>query len=108
MQDTFGSASSNALAASLAAVVGFLVWGLGLAPIYQNIYARAWNVKVGSPVDQARFAIWFFVASGAVGGYVVLAEHFHDLGWIVLIPAWIAASTAFWIWTPRFLLHKTV
>ncbi len=108
VQDTFGSASSNALAASLAAVVGFLVWGLGLAPIYQNIYARAWNVKVGSPVDQARFAIWFFVASGAVGGYIVLAEHFRDLGWIVLIPAWVAASTAFWIWTPRFLLHKTV
>jgi membrane protein len=108
VKDTFGSVSSNALAASLAAVVGFLVWGLGLGPIYQNIYSRAWGVQVGSPADQARFAIWFFVASGAVGAYIVLAEHFSNVGWIVLIPGWIAVSTAFWLWTPRFFLHKTV
>jgi membrane protein len=108
VRDTFGSVSSNALAASLAAFVGFLIWGLGLGPIYQNIYSRAWGVQVGSPVDQARFAVWFCVVSGACGAYIVLAEHFRELGWALLIPAWLAASTLFWIWTPRFLLHGTI
>lgn len=108
VEDTFGSVSSNALAASLAAVVGFLIWGLGLGPIYQNIYCRAWGVKVGSPADQARFAIWFFIASGAVGAYIVLAEHFKELGWILFIAAWLVASTVFWVWTPRFFMHRTI
>jgi uncharacterized BrkB/YihY/UPF0761 family membrane protein len=106
--DTFGSASSNALAASLAAIVGFLVWGLGLGPIYQNIYSRAWGVRVGSPADQARFAIWFLVVSGAIGAFILLAEYFRELGWALFVPGWIAASTVFWIWTPRFFLHKTI
>jgi uncharacterized BrkB/YihY/UPF0761 family membrane protein len=108
VRETFGTASSNALAASLAAVVGFLIWGLGLGPIYQNIYSRAWGVQVGSAADQARFAIWFFVVSGAIAGYILLAEHFGEVGYALLIPAWLAASTAFWIWTPRFFLHRTV
>jgi membrane protein len=108
VRETFGTASANALAASLAAVVGFLIWGLGLGPIYQNIYCRAWGVRVGSAVDQARFAIWFFVVSGAIGLYVLAAEHFSELGIGLLIIGWLAASTAFWIWTPLFFLHRTV
>jgi membrane protein len=108
VEDTFGSASSNALAASLAAGLSFLIWGLGLGPIYQNIYCRAWRIQVGSPADQARFAIWFFVASGSVGAYILLAEHFRELGWAVFIPVWIVSSTIFWIWTPLFFLHRVI
>src|SRR5262249_33729440 len=55
--ETFGSASSNALAASLAAVVGFLIWGIGIGQIYQDVYARAWKVEVRSLSDQVRFTI---------------------------------------------------
>ncbi len=26
----------------------------------------------------------------------------------MLVPAWIAGSTIFWLWTPRFLLHRMI
>ncbi len=55
-----------------------------------------------------RFAIWFFVTSGLVGLMTVSASNLHSDGWLVLIPAWIAASMIFWLWTPRFLLHREV
>ena len=33
----------------------------------------------------------------------------HLLEWIVLIPAaWVAGSTIFWLWTPRFLLLRKI
>ena len=47
VQGTFGSASSNALAASLTVFVSFLLWGIGIGQIYQDVYARAWGIKVG-------------------------------------------------------------
>lgn len=106
--DTFGSASSNALAASLAAIVGFLIWGIGIGQIYQDVYARAWRLEVRSLSDQARFTIWFFVFAGVCSLPMVLAERLRTTGWLVLVPAWIVGSVVFWIWTPRFLLHGLV
>ena len=53
VRDTFGSASSNALAATLAATVGFLIWKIGIGQIYQDVYARAWELEIGSLTDQA-------------------------------------------------------
>jgi uncharacterized BrkB/YihY/UPF0761 family membrane protein len=106
--DTFGSASANALAASLAAVVGFLVWGIGIGQIYQDVYARAWKVEVRSLADQVRFTIWFFVFAGVSALPMVLAERLKTAGWLVLIPAWIVGSVVFWLWTPSFLLHGLV
>ena len=65
VKETFGAASSNALAATLAGAVGFLIWGLGLGQIYQDVYARAWGIRrSGSAADQGLFAIFFFVLSG--------------------------------------------
>ena len=49
VRGTFGSASSNALAASLTVFVSFLLWGIGIGQIYQDVYARAWQ-------DQGRIA----------------------------------------------------
>jgi uncharacterized BrkB/YihY/UPF0761 family membrane protein len=66
VQDTFGSASANALAASIAVVIGFLLWGIGIGQIYQEVYARAWHIKVGSLADQGLFALFFFVLTGAI------------------------------------------
>jgi membrane protein len=109
VSDTFGSASSNVLAATLAAVLSFLIWGLGIGQIFQNVYARAWRITVvGSAVDQGLFAIWFVALTGAVGAAAVAAEQLKTAGWLVLVPVWLVASTAFWLWTPRFLLHRKV
>jgi membrane protein len=108
VRDTFGSASSNALAASLAAVVGFLIWGIGIGQIYQDVYARAWKIEVRSLADQVRFAMWFFAFAGACAAPIVFAESLRAAGWLALIPAWIVGSAVFWTWTPRFLLHRRV
>jgi uncharacterized BrkB/YihY/UPF0761 family membrane protein len=106
--DTFGTASANALAASLAAVVGFLIWGIGIGQIYQDVYARAWGVEVRSLADQVRFTIWFFVFAAACSAPMVIGEQLRSAGWLALVPAWIAGSVVFWVWTPRFLLHGLV
>ena len=67
VEDTFGSASSNALAASVATAVSFLIWGIGIGQLYQDVYGRAWGVTVRSQAaDQGRYAIFFFVFSGAL------------------------------------------
>ena len=108
VRDTFGAASNNALAATFAVIISFLLWGLGIGQIYQNVYARAWRIKVGSPADQGRFAIWYFVFTGAVGVAVVSLEQLRAAGWLLLLPVWILGSTVFWLWTPRFLLHRKI
>jgi hypothetical protein len=106
--DTFGSTSANALAASLAAVLGFLIWGIGIGQIYQDVYARAWGVQVGSLADQARFTVFFFVYAGACSLPLVAGERLRAAGWIAILPFWILGSVAFWLWTPSFLLHGLV
>jgi hypothetical protein len=108
VRDTFGSASSNALAATITVVLGFLIWGLGIGQIYQAVYARAWRIKVGSAADQGLFAIFFFVVTGAVALAVVSAERLSETGWFVVLPVWLVASTVFWLWAPRFLLHRKI
>lgn len=108
VQDTFGSASANRLAATVTVVVSFLLWGIGIGQIYQDVYARAWRIKVGSVADQGLFAVFFFVLSGAIAFMVVSAGHFRAAGWLVLLPVWLIASTAFWLWVPWFLLHRKI
>ena len=106
--NTFGSASANKLAATLAVIVSFLLWGIAIGQIYQDVYARAWRIKVGSIADQAMFAIFFFVFTGAIALMVVSASHFRAQGWLVLIPVWLIGSTVFWLWVPWFLLHRKI
>lgn len=64
---TFATASQNARAASAVAVIGFLLWGIGIGQIYQDLYARAWRIQVRTLSDQARFTIPYFVLSGLLG-----------------------------------------
>jgi membrane protein len=108
VRDTFASASSNALAATIAVVIGFLLWGVGIGQIYQDVYARAWRIKVGSIADQGRFAVFFFVVTGGVGLAMVSAERLRETGWFAVLPVWLVASTVFWLWVPRFLLHGKI
>jgi len=96
------------VAASFTIVIGFLLWGLSIGQQYQDIYARAWRIHVGTVGDQARFTIWFFVASALVALMTVSASELRSNGWLVTLPIWIAGSMIFWLWTPRFLLHREV
>src|SRR5215471_18703650 len=89
VKETFGTASSNALAATLTTVVTFLLWGIGIGQIYQDVYARAWGLKLGSIADQGLFAIFFFVLTGAIALSVVSAARLGASGWIVLVPVWL-------------------
>ncbi len=108
VHDLFGTTSNNLLAATITVVISFLVWGLAVGQLYQDLYARIWRIHVGTAADQALFAVWFLVTSALVGLMTAVAADLHSAGWIVLIPAWIAGSTIFWLWTPRFLLHRKI
>lgn len=108
VQSTFGTTASNRLAASASVAVSFLIWGIGIGQIYQDVYARAWRLKVGSAADQGLFAIFFFVLAGSAALFVVAAERLSTQGLLLVVPAWLAASIVFWLWVPRFLLHKKV
>ncbi|HKC23040.1 MAG TPA: hypothetical protein VKB64_11065 [Gaiellaceae bacterium] len=105
---TFGSASANALAATITVVVTFLLWGIGIGQIYQDVYARAWRIEVGSITDQGLFAVFFFAFTGAIAVAVVSAATLRAHGWIALVPAWLIGSTAFWLFVPFFLLHRKI
>jgi membrane protein len=108
VHDLFGTTSNNLVAASFTIVIGFLLWGLSIGQQYQDIYARAWRIHVGTVGDQARFTIWFFVASALVALMTVSASELRSNGWLVTLPVWIAGSMIFWLWTPRFLLHREI
>jgi membrane protein len=109
VEDTFGSASSNALAASVATVVTFLLWGIGIGQLFQDVYARAWEVKVGSAADQGLYAIFFFVFAGALALVLVGQAELGDTGrWVVLVPVWLLGSLVFWLGVPYFLLHRKI
>ena len=108
VEDTFGSASANKLAATITVLIGALLWGIGIGQIYQDVYARAWGIKVGAASDQALFAIFFFVFTAAVALVVVSGGEVRDTGRLLLVPAWLLGSIVFWLWAPRFLLHRRI
>jgi hypothetical protein len=108
VEGTFGTASANALAATVTVVITFLLWGIGIGQIYQDVYARAWGIKVGSLADQGLFALFFFLVSGAIALAVVSAVRLRSSGWLVLVPVWLIASTAFWLLIPSLLLHRKI
>jgi membrane protein len=109
VKETFGSSSSNALGATITMIVTFLLWGIGIGQLYQDVYARAWGIEVGSAADQALYAIFFFVFAAALALIVVAQSELGDTGrWLVLLPVWILGSLAFWLGAPHFLLHRKI
>jgi uncharacterized BrkB/YihY/UPF0761 family membrane protein len=107
VRESFGTVAHNALAASAAAVIGFLLWGIGIGQVYQDFYASAWRVQVRTLSDQARFTIWFFVVSGLLGLFIVSADRVRHAGLAAVLALWLVVSTLFWLWTPHYLLHRT-
>src|SRR5690349_13664649 len=93
VREMFGTASSNALAATVAAVAGFLLWGVGIGQIVQGLYARAWKISVGSSADQGLFAIWFFVVAGCLALLVVAGDQLRAASWAGVVALWLVGST---------------
>jgi hypothetical protein len=108
VRQTFGTTANNALAATVAVVISFLFWGIGIGQYYRDIYSRAWRVETAQPSDQALFTVWYFVTCGLLGFLFVATTETASSHRALWIPVWFAASTLYWIWTPRFLLHRKV
>jgi membrane protein len=109
VQQTFGSASSNALAATVTMVVTFLLWGIGIGQIYQDVYARAWGIEVGSLADQAMYTVFFFVLAGAVGGAVIAQSELGEGGRLpALFAVGVVGSLVLWLVVPYYLLHRQI
>ncbi len=108
VQQTFGTTANNALAATLAIVVSFLFWGIGIGQLYRDVYTRAWRVETAQATDQVLFTIWYFVTCGLLGVMFVATTEAASSKRALFIPVWLAASSVYWLWTPRFLLHRKV
>lgn len=65
-------------------------------------------MQVRTLSDQARFTIWFFVLSGLIGLFIVFGGRLKDASLAAAVPVWLVVSTAFWLWTPRYLLHGRI
>ena len=108
VRQTFGTTANNAVAATVAVVISFLFWGIGIGQLYRDVYARAWGVETAQASDQALFTIWYFVTCGLLGLMFVATTETASSNRALFIPVWFAASTLYWLWTPRFLLHRKV
>ena len=67
MLAAFGTVAHNAAAASIFGLLSFLIFGLAVGKVLQDVYVRAWRVQVGSLKDQWRFAIWFVISTTLLG-----------------------------------------
>jgi uncharacterized BrkB/YihY/UPF0761 family membrane protein len=108
VRDLFGTTADNVTVASVAVVIGFLIWGISIGQLYQDVYARAWRIHVGSAADQLRYTIWFFLISGLLAVIVRLGGRAPGQRLVIALPLWICGSIVFWLWTPRYLLHREV
>lgn len=109
VRTTFGSAADNAVAATIAAAIGFLFWGIGIGQLYRDIYMRAWGREiVSTAADQMRFTIFFFVFSAVSALGAVSATELRGLGWAIVICVWLVASVLFWLWAPWYLMRRAI
>lgn len=108
VRQTFGTTSDNLVAATLAVVISFLFWGIGIGQLYRDVYTRAWRVETARASDQVLFTIWYFVTCGLLGVMFVATTQTASSNRALFIPLWFALSIVFWLWTPRFLLHNKV
>jgi membrane protein len=108
LSSAFGSEASNAAAATIIGLLGFLFFGLGLGKIVQGVYARAWRIDVRLLTDRWRFALWFVVSTLLLGLQVTEESLVSALGWVLASPVGLVVLVAFWLWTPWLLLHRKI
>ncbi len=108
VRQTFGTTSDNLVAATVGVVISFLFWGIGIGQLYRDVYTRSWRVETAQASDQVLFTIWYFVTCGLLGAMFVTTTETASSSRPLFIPVWFAVSTLYWVWTPRFLLHRKV
>jgi uncharacterized BrkB/YihY/UPF0761 family membrane protein len=108
VRQTFGTTSDNLVAATLAVVISFLFWGIGIGQLYRDVYMRSWRVETAQASDQVLFTIWYFVTCGLLGAMFLATTETASSNRTLFIPVWFTVSILYWLWTPRFLLHKKV
>jgi uncharacterized BrkB/YihY/UPF0761 family membrane protein len=108
VRQTFGTTADNTLAATVAVVISFLFWGIGIGQLYRDVYTRSWRVETARASDQVLFTIWYFVTCGLLGAMFLATTETASSNRALFIPLWLAVSVVYWLWTPRFLLHKKV
>jgi len=104
----FGTVASNAAAATVFSLLTFVVFGLPVGKILQDFYARAWRIRVGSPADQWRFALWFVAVTVLLGLQLSEEAVISRTGVELFAPAWFVLFLLFAWWTPHFLLHGRI
>jgi uncharacterized BrkB/YihY/UPF0761 family membrane protein len=108
VRQTFGTTADNTLAATVAVVISFLFWGIGIGQLYRDVYTRSWRVETAQASDQVLFTIWYFVTCGFLGAMFLATTETASSNRALFIPLWLGASILYWLWTPRLLLHKKV
>jgi uncharacterized BrkB/YihY/UPF0761 family membrane protein len=108
VRQTFGTTANNAVAATVAVVISFLFWGIGIGQLYRDLYMRAWRVESAQASDQVLFAIWYFVTCGLIGLVLVVTTETAASSRALFIPVWFVSSILYWLWTPLFLLRRRV
>ncbi len=108
VRQTFGTTADNTLAATVAVVISFLFWGIGIGQLYRDVYTRSWRVETAQASDQVLFTIWYFVTCGLLGAMFLATTETASSNRALFIPLWLGVSVLYWLWTPRFLLHKKV
>jgi membrane protein len=108
VSSAFGSETSNAAAATVIGLLGFVIFGLGLGKIVQRVYARAWRIEVRSLADRWRFGLWFVVSTILLGVQVTEESLVSSVGWVLASPIGLVVLVSFWLWTPWLLLHRRI
>ncbi len=106
-------AGEHKLSAVLIAIIDLFFFGLGFARVFQLVQARSWGFDLGKSTisDQARYAeVLAVMVGGAVLFVVQVKELRGDPSWIgwILDVVWFGLLIAFFVWTPRLLLHRRV
>ncbi len=101
------------ISAVLIAIIDLFFFGLGFARVLQLAHARSWAIDLGKSViaDQARYAeVLAAMVLGAILFVFQAKELRGDPAWIgwILDIGWLALLLAFFVWTPRLLLHHRV
>jgi membrane protein len=101
------------LSAVFIAIIDLFFFGLGFPRVFQLAQARSWGLDLRkSPIaDQARYAeVLTAMVIGAILFVFQAKELQGDPSWIgwILDIVWVALLLAFFVWTPRLLLHHRV
>jgi uncharacterized BrkB/YihY/UPF0761 family membrane protein len=109
VRSVLAGAGGHKLNATLIAVFSAVIFGLGIGRALQLVHARAWGIEPRRHWlwDQARYLAWFFAFLALIVLLILQNAYLPD-DWVqwLLAPVWALVIVAFFVWTPRFLLHN--